>query len=177
MDPQQRLLLEVAWEALEHAGIAPDGLAGSRTGVFVGICSNDYFKLSPDFTDLSRVTAYSASGIAHSVASGRLSYVLGLHGPAVSVDTACSSSLTAIHLAVQSLRAGECRLALAGGVHLMLAPDNTILFCKSRMMSPDRALQDLRRRRGRLRSRRGLRRRGAEAPARMRWRTATGFWR
>ena len=136
MDPQQRLLLEVAWEALEHAGIAPDALAGSRTGVFVGICSNDYFKLSPDFTDLSRVTAYSASGIAHSVASGRLSYVLGLHGPAVSVDTACSSSLTAIHLAVQSLRAGECRLALAGGVHLMLAPDNTILFCKSRMMSP-----------------------------------------
>ena len=136
MDPQQRLLLEVAWEALEHAGIAPDALAGSRTGVFVGICSNDYFKLSPDFTDLSRVTAYSASGIAHSVASGRLSYVLGLHGPAVSVDTACSSSLTEIHLAVQSLRAGECRLALAGGVHLMLAPDNTILFCKSRMMSP-----------------------------------------
>jgi acyl transferase domain-containing protein/predicted O-methyltransferase YrrM/acyl carrier protein len=136
MDPQQRLLLEVSWEALEHAGQAPDGLSGSRTGVFVGICSGDYQRLSPHTLDPALINAYSASGTAHSIASGRLSYVLGLQGPAVSVDTACSSSLVAFHLACQSLRAGECRMALTGGVHLMLAPDNTILFCKSRMMSP-----------------------------------------
>ena len=137
MDPQQRLLLEVAWEALEHAGQAPDRLAGSRTGVFIGICSGDYQRLSPDTYDPSLINAYSASGTAHSIASGRLSFVLGLQGPAVSVNTACSSSLVAVHLACQSLRAGESRMALAGGVHLMLAPDNTILFCKSRMMSPE----------------------------------------
>ena len=136
MDPQQRLLLEVGWEALEHAGQAPDRLSGSRTGVFVGICSGDYQRLSPHTRDAAQINAYSASGTAHSIASGRLSYVLGLQGPAVSVDTACSSSLVALHLACQSLRAGECRMALTGGVHLMLAPDNTILFCKSRMMSP-----------------------------------------
>jgi len=136
MDPQQRLLLEVCWEALEHAGMAPDRLGGSRSGVFVGVCSRDYERLSPFTQDPTQINAYSASGIAHSVASGRLAYTLGLQGPAVSVDTACSSSLVAIHLACQSLRTGECRMALAGGVHLMLAPDNTILFCKSRMMSP-----------------------------------------
>ena len=136
MDPQQRLLLEVSYEALEHAGQAPDRQAGTRTGVFVGICSSDYLRLSPHTADPSRINAYSASGTAHSIASGRVAYALGLQGPAVSVDTACSSSLVAVHLACQSLRAGECRMALAGGVHLMLGPDNTILFCKSRMMSP-----------------------------------------
>ncbi len=137
MDPQQRLLLEVAWEALENAGQAPDRLAGTDTGVFLGLCSADYHRLSPFSRDLTRVDAYSASGIAHSVASGRISYVLGLCGPAVSVDTACSSSLVAVHLACQSLRTGECRMALAAGVHLMLGPDNTILFSKAKMMSPE----------------------------------------
>ncbi len=136
MDPQQRLLLEVSWEALEHAGQAPDRLAGSRTGVFIAVCSGDYQRLSPHTYDPAHINAYSASGGAHSIASGRVAYVLGLQGPAVSVDTACSSSLVAVHLAGQSLRSGESRMALAGGVHLMLAPDNTILFCKSRMMSP-----------------------------------------
>ena len=113
MDPQQRLLLEVAWEALENAGQAPDRLAGTPTGVFLGICSADYQRLSPFTHDATQIDAYSASGVAHSIASGRIAYVLGLRGPAVSVDTACSSSLVAIHLACQSLRTGECRMALA----------------------------------------------------------------
>ena len=136
MDPQQRILLEVAWEALENAGQAPDLLAETKTGVYVGVCSNDYARFSPWSGEASRVTPYSASGIAHSVVSGRLSYILGLRGPAISVDTACSSSLVALHLACQGLRMRDCRMAIAGGVHLMLAPDNTIAFCRTKMMSP-----------------------------------------
>ena len=136
MDPQQRILLEVAWEALENAGQAPDLLTETKTGVYVGVCSNDYARFSPWSGETSRVTPYSASGIAHSVVSGRLSYILGLRGPAISVDTACSSSLVALHLACQGLRMRDCRMAIAGGVHLMLAPDNTIAFCRTKMMSP-----------------------------------------
>ncbi len=136
MDPQQRLLLEVAWEALEHAGQAPDRLGETRTGVFVGICGNDYFNL------LMRSAAgpsntYLASGTAHSVVSGRLSYVLGLRGPSVSIDTACSSSLAAVHLACQSLRVGDCRMALAGGVNAVLLPEPTVALSVARMMAPD----------------------------------------
>ena len=137
MDPQQRLLLEVAWEALEHAAHAPDQLSGSRTGVFIGIASADYTNLIQQLGDATRFDAYYGSGIAHSIAAGRLSYVLGLHGPSLAIDTACSSSLVAVHLACQSLRNGECRLALAGGVHLALSPDNTIAFSKSHMLAPD----------------------------------------
>jgi acyl transferase domain-containing protein len=137
LDPQQRLLLEVAWEALEHAGTAPDRLNGSRTGVFVGIASCDYSQLQLKSGDASRLDAYFASGSAHSMAAGRLSYVLGLQGPSVAIDTACSSSLVAIHLACQSLRNGECRMALAGGVHLTLSPEATIAFSKARMLAPD----------------------------------------
>jgi acyl transferase domain-containing protein/NADPH:quinone reductase-like Zn-dependent oxidoreductase/acyl carrier protein len=136
MDPQQRLLLEVSWEALEHAGQAPDSLTGSATGVFIGICTSDYASLQKN-SPFDEIDAYKASGSAHSIASGRLSYVLGLQGPSVSIDTACSSSLVAVHLACQSLRTKECRMALAGGVHLLLAPDNTIAFCKSKMIAPD----------------------------------------
>jgi len=136
MDPQQRILLEVAWEALENAGQAPDLLEETKTGVYVGVCSNDYARFSPWSGEASRVTPYSASGIAHSVVSGRLSYILGLRGPAISVDTACSSSLVALHLACQGLRMRDCRMAITGGVHLMLAPDNTIAFCRTKMMSP-----------------------------------------
>ncbi|MEK7327740.1 MAG: polyketide synthase, partial [Chloroflexota bacterium] len=136
MDPQQRLLLEVAWEALEHAGIAPDKLSGSRTGVFVGINTNDYSQLFLQ-NGAAQLDAYYASGIAHSIASGRISYVLGLQGPSVSLDTACSSSLVAIHLACQSLRAGESRLALAGGVNLMLAPETTVTLTKYHMLASD----------------------------------------
>ncbi len=137
MDPQQRLLLEVSWEALEHAGIAPDGLSGSRTGVFVGICTSDYSQLQIKAADPARFDAYYGSGVAHSIASGRISYVLGLQGPSVSVDTACSSSLVALHLACRSLRSGECRMALVGGVNLILSPENSVTFSKSSMLAAD----------------------------------------
>ncbi|MBI4616903.1 MAG: SDR family NAD(P)-dependent oxidoreductase, partial [Planctomycetes bacterium] len=134
MDPQHRLLLEVAWEALEHAGQPPDRLAGSATGVFVGACWNDYASL---FSDLSRIDAYMPTGNALSIAAGRLSYVLGFSGPAIAVDTSCSSSLVAVHLACQSLHSGECRMALAGGVNLILFPTLTVALSALRMMSPD----------------------------------------
>ena len=136
MDPQQRLLLEVAWETLEHAGVNPRDLAGSPTGVYAGICNGDYFQLLMR-EGPANIDAYIATGSAHSIASGRISYILGLEGPSLSVDTACSSSLIAVHLACQSLRLKECRLALAGGVNLILAPETTIALSKSRMMSPD----------------------------------------
>lgn len=136
MDPQQRLLLEVAWEALENAGYSPEGLGGSQTGVFVGICNNDYYQLLLAGDD-SNFDTYLATGSAFSVASGRLSYVLGLQGPSLSVDTACSSSLVAIHLAIQSLRKRECNLALAGGVNLILGPEVTIILSKAKMMATD----------------------------------------
>ncbi len=136
MDPQQRLLLEVCWEALEDAAIAPDGLSGTPTGVFLGIAASDYVDLVKA-GDLSRIDAHFASGIAHSIASGRISYILGLQGPAVSLDTACSSSLVAVHLACQSLLARDCRMALAGGVNVIVTPDNGIVFSKSRMLAPD----------------------------------------
>ncbi len=137
MDPQHRLLLEVTWEALESAGQAPDRLGGSRTGVYVGIASTDYAQRMLAAPESGRLDAYYASGNAHSMAAGRLSYVLGLQGPSLTVDTACSSSLVAIHLACQSLRSGECRMAVAGGVHLTLSPENTIAFSKARMLAPD----------------------------------------
>jgi len=136
MDPQQRLLLEVAWEALEHAGMAADRIEGSRTGVFVGLSAGDYFQMLRD-GGIERFDAYTASGIAHSIASGRLSYVLGARGPSLSIDTACSSSLMAIHEAVQSLRRGECDAALAGGVNLILTPDVSVALSRAHMMAPD----------------------------------------
>ncbi|MGZ4790899.1 MAG: beta-ketoacyl synthase N-terminal-like domain-containing protein, partial [Ilumatobacteraceae bacterium] len=137
MDPQQRLLLEVAWETLEHAGIAPDRLRGSRTGVFVGMASGDYAQVQLREGGLAGLDMYYTSGAAHSVASGRISYLLGLSGPSITLDTACSSSLVAVHLAVQSLRSGESDLALAGGVNLMLSPENSVMLSKYHMMAPD----------------------------------------
>jgi acyl transferase domain-containing protein/acyl carrier protein len=137
MDPQQRLLLEVAWEALENAGQPPESLKGSSTGVFVGIGSDDYSRLSVNSGDLNRIDAYSSLGSARSIAVGRVAYVLGLQGPTLQLDTSCSSSLLGIHLACQSLRAGECNLALAGGVNLMLSPAMTISFCKLKALAPD----------------------------------------
>ncbi len=125
-----------SWEALERAGIAPDALTGSPTGVFVGVCNGDYGHMLME-GDGSDFDIYLATGNAHSVASGRLSYVLGLQGPALSVDTACSSSLVAVHLAVQSLRDGECRMALAGGVNVILSPKTTMALSRAQMMAPD----------------------------------------
>ncbi|MGZ9226514.1 MAG: type I polyketide synthase, partial [Anaerolineales bacterium] len=136
MDPQQRLLLEVAWEALEHAGYSPEDLSGSPTGVFVGICNNDYSQLLLS-GETSNIDAYLATGSAFSIASGRISYVLGLQGPSLSVDTACSSSLVATHLAIQSLRNKECQMALAAGVNLILRPEVTITLSQSKMMAAD----------------------------------------
>src|SRR5438552_2148904 len=134
MDPQQRLVLEVCWEALENAGQAPDGLRGSATGVFVGITANDYVnQLKP--SDCLGVS--SATGNAHNAAARRVSYPLGLQGPSMALDTACSSSLTAIHLACQGLRTGECNLALAGGVNIIASPDQFVSFFKWGMIAPD----------------------------------------
>ncbi|MDW8319635.1 MAG: beta-ketoacyl synthase N-terminal-like domain-containing protein, partial [Anaerolineae bacterium] len=138
MDPQQRLLLEATWEALEAAGQRPGDLNGSRTGVFVGISSNDYLALGLRHGDpLRAINPYSGTGTAFSVAAGRIAYVLGLQGPCVAVDTACSSSLVAVHLAAQSLRAGECDLAVAGGVNVILSPEGTIYFCRLNVMAHD----------------------------------------
>jgi acyl transferase domain-containing protein/acyl-CoA synthetase (AMP-forming)/AMP-acid ligase II/acyl carrier protein len=135
MDPQQRLLLEVAWETLENAGQAPNKLAGSQTGVFVGISSDDYSRIQ--FKNPRQLDAYAGTGNAHSIAANRLSYALDLHGPSIAIDTACSSSLVAVHQACQSLRNGECDLALAGGVNMILTPDLTITFSQARMMASD----------------------------------------
>jgi acyl transferase domain-containing protein len=136
MDPQQRLLLEVTWEALEHAGQSPEQLAGTRTGVFAGVCNSDYYMLCSEAgPDVSG--AYAATGNAHSVTSGRISYVLGLLGPSVAVDTSCSASLVAVHLACQSLRLGESRMALAGGVNVILKPEVTMTLSRAHMMAPD----------------------------------------
>ncbi|MER5350217.1 thioester reductase domain-containing protein [Kitasatospora sp. NPDC002551] len=133
IDPQHRLVLEVAWEALEHAGVAPDSLRGSRTGVFVGMGGSDFQRLGAG--DVSLIDAYSATGSSGNFGANRLSYVLGLEGPSMVVDTACSSSLVALHLAVQSLRAGECETALAGGVNVMLSPDSSVALSSGRMLS------------------------------------------
>jgi acyl transferase domain-containing protein/phospholipid N-methyltransferase/acyl carrier protein len=136
LDPQQRLLLEVTWEALENTGIPPSRLAGTDTAVFVGITSNDYFRRFMG-ANLTRIDAHFATGNALNAAAGRISYVLGLHGPSLAIDAACSSSLVAVHLACQSLRTGECRVALAGGVNLVLSPEASIACCQARMLAPD----------------------------------------
>jgi FkbH-like protein len=132
MDPQQRLLLETAWEALEHAGIVPGSLAGSLTGVYVGMMASDYLAGA----GLEQLDGYFATGSALSVASGRLAYTFGFTGPAVTVDTACSSSLFAVHLAASGLRARECDLALVGGVTVMATPRTFVEFSRLRGLSP-----------------------------------------
>jgi acyl transferase domain-containing protein/SAM-dependent methyltransferase/acyl carrier protein len=134
MDPQQRLLLELAWEALEHAAVAPASLRGSRTGVFIGIAGHDFAQnlLGQELNDLD---SYMASGGSNAIAAGRLAYTLDLAGPCVSIDTACSSSLVAISAACDSLRLGRCDLALAGGVSLILSPETSVVLANAGMLS------------------------------------------
>lgn len=137
MDPQQRLLLEVSWEALEAAGLATEQLNGSPTGLFVGMGSDDYAHLRLKAEASTTIDEYAGLGANRGVAVGRLAYFLGLQGPVMQLDTTCSSSLLAVHLACQSLRLGECNLALAGGVNLMLTPDITIGLSNLGALAPD----------------------------------------
>lgn len=135
MDPQQRLALEVVWEALENAGIPPQQLAGSDTGVFFGISNGDFS--IPQYLNTKIIDPYTGTGNAFSISANRISYVLDVHGPSVALDTACSSSLVGIHLAAQSLRSGESGMAIAGGVNLIISPELTITFSQAHMMSPE----------------------------------------
>ncbi|ONI92679.1 hypothetical protein ALI22I_02665 [Saccharothrix sp. ALI-22-I] len=135
MDPQQRLVLEVTWEALENAGIPPHGLAGSDTGVFVGVGSDDYGRQMLE--DLPRIEAWTGIGAAFCAVANRVSYVLDLRGPSFAVDTACSSSLVAIHLACQSLRLGETSVAVAAGVNLIAGPGLTMVLDAAGATSPN----------------------------------------
>ncbi|MGH7554436.1 MAG: type I polyketide synthase, partial [Longimicrobiales bacterium] len=135
MDPQQRILLEVVWEALERAGQDVHALGGSDTAVFIGVLGNDFALLNNRRVD--RLDVYSGTGAAHNILAGRVAYLFDFHGPAVAVNTACSSSLVAVHTACQSLRAGECGMAIAGGVNLMLAAESTMELSRLGILAPD----------------------------------------
>lgn len=132
IDPQHRLLAECAWEALEDAGISPARLRGEHVGVYVGIGPSDYGRAIAGADE-----AYALTGTGASFSAGRIAFLLGLHGPAVAVDTACSSSLVALHLACKALRSGECDVALAGGVQVMLGPELFVLLSRFRALAPD----------------------------------------
>ncbi|MGH7117148.1 MAG: polyketide synthase, partial [Stellaceae bacterium] len=136
MDPQQRLALEVAWEALEHAGLSPDALRGCPAGVYLGLYNDNYGMIGRGSPDAALIDGWSASGTHTSMAPGRIAFHLGLTGPAIAIDTACSSSLTAVHLAAQALRGGDCALALAGGVHLIPSPLGLVASSKLGAASP-----------------------------------------
>ncbi|MDG4663078.1 type I polyketide synthase [Mycobacterium sp. 236(2023)] len=137
LDPQHRLLLETAWRAIEHSGTAPTALADTNTGVFIGLATHDYLGMASDGLTYPEIEAYLAIGTSSAAAAGRISYRLGLQGPAVAVDTACSSSLVAIHQACQALQLGECDLALAGGANVLLTPATMITFSSANMLAPD----------------------------------------
>ncbi len=134
LDPQHRLLLEVVWEAFEDAGIAPAQWAGRRVGVFVGICNNDYGRMLTGYT--GQGSEYLTMGNAASMAAGRVAYLFDFVGPTLSVDTACSSSLVAVHLALRSLQAGDCELAIVAGVNLILSADVTLSLAEAQFLSP-----------------------------------------
>lgn len=137
MDPQQRMLLETTWEALEDGGQVPEQLAGSQTGVFVGIFMRDYEQLHTSHYNRPLINNHTGVGTSMSIAANRISYTFDFMGPSVALDTACSSSLIAVHLACQSLRNGECTMAVAGGASLLLKPEQTIATSKAAMLSPD----------------------------------------
>ncbi|MEM9220568.1 MAG: SDR family NAD(P)-dependent oxidoreductase, partial [Cyanobacteria bacterium P01_F01_bin.150] len=136
MDPSHRLMLEITWEALEHAGIAPESLRNTPTGVFMGQCFNDYQLISGATNPEHLLDFYQATGAGFSFTAGRIAYTLGLQGPTFCLDTACSSSLVALHLACNSLRSQESNVALVGGVNIMLHPSVTHLFCRGKALSP-----------------------------------------
>ncbi|WP_247194707.1 polyketide synthase [Streptomyces scabiei] len=135
MDPQQRLLLQCAWRAVEDAGVAPQRLAGTNTGVFVGIMGNEWAHLH--MTDYAQVTAQLGSGNGYCMTANRVSYHLDLKGPSLAVDTACSSSLVAVHLACNALLAGECDTAIAAGVNVALTPALGIFYTQAGLSAPD----------------------------------------
>ena len=137
MDPQQRLMLEVSWEAMEDAGLVPERLAGGDVGVFVGAFTLDYKAVQLGRLNRSLIDAHTATGAMMTMVSNRISYVFDFRGPSMSIDTACSSSLVAVHLACQSIRGGECSIALAGGVNVMVTPDYTIAESKGGFLAPD----------------------------------------
>ena len=134
MDPQQRLALELSWEALEDAGVRPDALRGSRTGLFVGVVWHDYETIARKAR--AEITAHSGTGQALSIVANRISYALGLQGPSIALDTACSSSLVSVHLACRSLQAGDATLAIAGGVNMIIDPDTMVALSKFGGLSP-----------------------------------------
>jgi len=136
LDPQQRLMLELSWEALEHAGIAPESLRNSKVGVFVGITTNDYARIAMS-RGSTGLDVYTATGGALNAAAGRVSYAMGFNGPAMAIDTACSSSLVAVHLACQGLWQRDCDAAIAGGVNVLLSPEPFVCFANWGMMAPD----------------------------------------
>ncbi|MCK5665811.1 MAG: polyketide synthase, partial [Thiotrichaceae bacterium] len=135
MDPQQRLFLETVWKTIEDAGYKASDLSGTKTGIFVGVASNDYYELLKE--NVPNIEAHTSTGIAHSILANRISYLLNLHGPSEPIDTACSSSLIAIHQAVQAIRNGTCSMAIAGGVNVILTPTLTLSFSKAGMLSED----------------------------------------
>lgn len=137
MDPQHRLLLETGWEALEDAFLDPSTLKHSRTGVYIGMAGDDYVRAHRHSGQPDLIDAYSITGSTGSTAAGRLSYLLGLHGPSLAIDTACSSALVALHLACRGLRSGETDMAMVGGVNLILSPEGHICFSKLRAISPE----------------------------------------
>lgn len=134
IDPQHRVLLETSWQAVEHAGIDPRVLAGSQTGVFVGVTHNDYQLVAADAADLGG--PYGFAGTNFCMASGRISYALGVHGPSLTVDAGCAAGLATVHMGCQSLAAGESDLVLAGGVNLVLEPRRYVGASQQRMLSP-----------------------------------------
>ncbi|GAX60249.1 beta-ketoacyl synthase [Candidatus Scalindua japonica] len=136
MDPQQRLFLETVWQVIEDAGYKPSDLSGTKTGLYVGVATSDYETII-HHNGSNEIDAYTSTGLAHSVLANRISYILNIHGPSEPIDTACSSSLVAIHRAVQSIQAGDCEMALAGGVNALLSPVLFISFSKAGMLAPD----------------------------------------